>query len=478
MTDHWITSIGIDIGTSTTKFIVSRLRLEKTSRIVSLPRLDIVERKLLYESEVQTTPLLSEEEIDLNQVSEIIQWEYKKAQLDPSDIHSGAVIITGESANKKNARHVLHVLADRAGDFVVATAGAVLEGILAGKGSGAEKRSKEIRGIIANIDIGGGTANVAFFEKGKVLGTVTYHVGGRLIRLTREGIVQYISPAIQPWLKEISMPLQTGQTVSYEQLYQVAAQMSQSMMNDVKSGTISSCLLQSTSIPLCPPIKEVMISGGVGHMLAQAPPATISDTARYGDFGPLLAYAFKRECENHSFSLIPAEHTVRATVIGAGMQSMQISGATIFVEASLVPMKNVPVLKLDLTDQELTEDIIRTEVTRGLERGAQLFDPESSPPFAIALTGITICTYSILKVLSRELADGYRRLFPDCSAMVVICEQDMAKALGQSLTLLCEGRPRILCIDQISVEHGDYMDLGEPIAGKVIPVVIKTLAFY
>ncbi|MCK9911278.1 ethanolamine ammonia-lyase reactivating factor EutA, partial [Microbacteriaceae bacterium K1510] len=100
-----------------------------------------------------------------------------------SDIKSGAVIITGETATKRNAQQIVHLLAERSGDFVVATAGADLEGVLAGKGSGAEARSKQIHGIIANIDIGGGTANIAFFHRGKAIGTVTFHVGGRLIRI-------------------------------------------------------------------------------------------------------------------------------------------------------------------------------------------------------------------------------------------------------------------------------------------------------
>jgi ethanolamine utilization protein EutA len=61
---------------------------------------------------------------------------------------------------------------------------------------------------------------------------------------------------------------------------------------------------------------------------------------------------------------------------------------------------------------------------------------------------------------------------------VVVCENDMAKALGQALYIRSSGKLKILCIDQIKVDHGDYLDLGEPIRDTMIPVIVKTLAFH
>ena len=47
------------------------------------------------------------------------------------------VVAPGETARKANARAVTQALSELAGDFVVATAGPALEGVLAGRGSGA-----------------------------------------------------------------------------------------------------------------------------------------------------------------------------------------------------------------------------------------------------------------------------------------------------------------------------------------------------
>ena len=75
-----------------------------------------------------TTPLIDERTIDEDAVHNIIVGEYAAAGLRAEDIDTGAVIITGETARKENARTVLNFMSGMAGDFVVATAGNDLEG--------------------------------------------------------------------------------------------------------------------------------------------------------------------------------------------------------------------------------------------------------------------------------------------------------------------------------------------------------------
>ncbi len=127
-------SVGIDIGTSTTQLILSRLTLANRANPFSVPRIAIEDREVLYRSGIHFTPLLSDTVIDAEGVRTIVAEEYRKSGFAPEQVDTGAVIITGETARKENAREVLSALSQFAGDFVVATAGPDLESILAARG--------------------------------------------------------------------------------------------------------------------------------------------------------------------------------------------------------------------------------------------------------------------------------------------------------------------------------------------------------
>lgn len=120
-----ILSVGIDIGTSTTQLIFSRLTLENRASSYMAPRIAIVDKQVIYRSKIYFTPLRSATEIDAESVKKIVRAEYSAAGMTPADIRTGAVIITGETARKRNANEVLAALSDLAGDFVVATAGRI-----------------------------------------------------------------------------------------------------------------------------------------------------------------------------------------------------------------------------------------------------------------------------------------------------------------------------------------------------------------
>ena len=96
-------SVGIDIGTSTTQVIFSKLEIDNTSGFGAIPKIEIVSKEIIYESPVYTTPLRNEWEIDAEQVKKILFHEYEQAGIKPEELATGAVIITGESVKKKNA---------------------------------------------------------------------------------------------------------------------------------------------------------------------------------------------------------------------------------------------------------------------------------------------------------------------------------------------------------------------------------------
>jgi len=465
--------------------IVSRLKLSRASSALSLPRYEITDRQLVYESPIYPTPLSGEDEVDAQRIGDILAAEYAQAGIRPDELKSGAVIITGETANKLNARRIVHLLAERAGDFVVATAGADLEGLLAGKGAGAEARSRQTRGVVANIDIGGGTANAALFRRGKPAGTVTFHVGGRLLQLNGDGVITTISRSLRKWLDASGFRLTPGTRTSYEVLRELCAAMCRDMLDYLAGVSESSgrptldALLLGAHLGRVPSdIEEWTFSGGIGRLMNAPKPSNLEQTAIYGDIGPLLAHTIKEQATRYPIRLGRPEQTVRATVIGAGMQSTEISGATVHLDAGLLPLRNLPVLKIELSPVLLDHpDTLTVSLQDALRHGASLYERDASPPFALALSGEQPIGYAELQRLSREIAASYRAFFPDSRVIAVLSEGDIAKALGQSLERQFGESVRVISIDQIKVEQGDYVDLGEPISGMMIPVVVKTLAF-
>ena len=136
-----ILSVGVDIGSSTSHLAFSKLLLKRDERSASR-RFHIQERNVVYEGEIINTPLLDDDTIDIDTLTGFLKREYQRAGIDPADIQTGAVIVTGESARKQNAKQIAEALSTDAGKFVAATAGPNFESLIAAMGSGATARSK------------------------------------------------------------------------------------------------------------------------------------------------------------------------------------------------------------------------------------------------------------------------------------------------------------------------------------------------
>ena len=188
-----ILSVGIDIGTTTTSMIVSRLGISNTAASYRVPEVSITTKDIIYRSPLYLTPQKDRDLLDGEAIRQIVEKEYRAAGIRPEDVDTGAVIITGESSLKENAQIIIDKLSTLAGEFVVATAGPDLESILAGRGSGAEAFSKKYGCVAANLDIGGGTTNVSVFNCGNLEAQTCIDVGGRIAKYDQQGRLTYVS---------------------------------------------------------------------------------------------------------------------------------------------------------------------------------------------------------------------------------------------------------------------------------------------
>ena len=88
-------SVGIDIGTSTTQLVISKLTVRNTASAFTVPKLAITDKDILYRSRIHFTPLRSDTVIDTEAIQRIVDEEYRASGIDPKRIETGAVIITG-----------------------------------------------------------------------------------------------------------------------------------------------------------------------------------------------------------------------------------------------------------------------------------------------------------------------------------------------------------------------------------------------
>ena len=468
-------SVGIDIGTSTTQVIFSKISIEDMSSGFSVPRIEITGKEVLYQGNIRFTPLLSPTEIDMRGVREIVQSEYGAFGVKPEDIRTGAVVITGETARKRNANEVLRHLSEFAGDFVVATAGPDLEAIIAARGAGADVYSLKHSTAAANYDIGGGTSNFAMFRGGSLACTGCLDIGGRLVRVDG-GRVTYIADNIAALCGECGIRLSIGDRADENLLSALARTMTDVLEMSLglreKSKIYPRMLTGGRDFGIPSPILNICFSGGVAdHIYSNEADRT---PFLHGDIGVLLGRAIRESRALSGLNRFVPSETIRATVVGAGTHITEISGSTIDYDAELLPLKNLPIMKLDPEDERGPESI-RDAIARKLDWFSLEGETQGA---AISIAGKRSPGFGEVQEIARAILSGASKMLDAGHPLVVVSENDMAKALGNTLRACMKRRSPLVSIDSVKVSNGDYIDIGRPVAsGSVLPVIVKTLLF-
>ncbi len=461
-----LVSVGIDVGTTTTQLVISQLTFVNVMPGSQVPKVEICHKRIIYRGNVHFTPFEDRQRVDGTELRAMIAKEYENAGLKPEQIDTGAIIITGETAKKENAAEIVHSLADYAGDFVVAAAGPDLESVIAGKGSGAEALSKRLNACIANIDIGGGTTNIAYFDRGKCIGTACINVGGRLFE---------VDP-LTHFLKYISSPGKTimNQCFPNSSLAQCGDELLiirtclRAMVECVERVIFQEPLLdQDSPLVMTNILPDVLLdgvvfSGGVAKYIYRP---EIKKWWIHGDVGPLLAEAFRESRIYSSFNVHEGAETLQATVLGAGAHTVNVSGSTIMIDQNTLPLRNVPVVYPDVVASGTFSWLKSAEnYTESLYCTVALVVP------ALPNTDFTtICALAESLALELPLIKGEPK--------VIIAQQDIAKVLGQTLQRLLP-TVSLVCLDGIELEQGDFLDIARPLAHEdAVPVIVKTLVF-
>lgn len=472
-------SVGIDIGSSTSHLTFSKLLLARDTD-KQWGRFEIVERSILCRSRVIFTPYEEDGTIDGPSLNAFIAEAYKDSGITVEDIAAGAVIVTGEAARRENAEKIANLFASQAGKFVCATAGPVLEAIMAAYGSGAAElsRSRRPHEALLSVDVGGSTTKFAVVRAGQVVETAAVNVGGRLVRWDEQGRIVRWETFGKIVADSLGIKKGQGEILTSAEKERLASALAGLVLEVVRRGDLSPLaqqLLITRPLLYQGKIERLIFSGGAAEYFYGR------ETEEYGDLGKLLAAALGRAVDGSgNFHVLEPLECLRATVIGASQYTVQVSGSTIFASREgVLPIHNVPVLlqclSFPMTEERLAASVQEKIFALGQDTGNSL---------ALAFRLSMKPSYDLAKMVARAVskiagANGLGRL-----PLILVFDQDMARVTGEILLSECGPGRDIVCVDEVELRDFDYIDIGEPFIKPgtfsdhlVVPVVVKSLVF-
>jgi ethanolamine utilization protein EutA len=467
-----ILSVGVDVGSSTSHLAFSKLILKRDERSATR-RFNIEERNIIYEGRIIHTPLLDDNTIDIGRLTDFFREEYRQAGIDPAAIQTGAVIVTGESARKQNARQIAEALSGDAGKFVAATAGPNFESLIAAMGSGAAARSKDHHKTILSCDIGGGTSNMAISRNGETLSTSCISVGGRLLGVDAKGKIWRIDPPAAAVMAHLGINLNVGDSISKRDIDTIAAKFADILFEVITgpaTSTLARQLMLTADLDFCGRIDEYAFSGGVAELM-------YGGLNNFSDIGHILADKINLLTAELGAPVIELPNKIRATVIGAGAYSLSISGCSGFRDDQVsFPLKNVPVIRVDADQSKLSIDHVVSQIKAAFKRFDQ---DEGEDVLALYFKDPVRVSYPQLELFAHAIEAALANTIENNLPVILIFETDIACSVGNVIRRETGLKTNLLALDELKLKEGDWIDIGEPLVGdQVYPVTVKSLVFH
>lgn len=473
---HLVSLIGLDFGTTTSSAVVASAQLE---RRWASGRSDLDSIKERYRSEIVFTPFRGDD-IDVERAGELLDGWLAAADVSAEAIFGGGALITGLAARRKNAAHLARLIRARIGEAVMAIADdPCLESWMAFMGSAVELSRARPETPIMNVDIGGGTTNLALGLGGDVIRVGCLFVGARHVEVTPGTYrIVRLSEQAHALFEHLGIRKREGETLAPEEVRAVVDLQVALIEAEVEGREEPSAIPEGAG-PERPPmdalgasLRQVALrlprglgraaltfSGGVGELVYHSLRGeALPETTHYGDLGiDLTRRILASRCLMRDV-LVPAS-TGRATSYGLLRHSTQVSGATLFLpDPGVLPLTDIPILRRLSSAAPAVEIERAVELARRSPRGGCVqIRYEGRGPEA-------------LKELGRRISSALagQRLSPP-RPLVLLLSEDVGKALGGYITRWGREPMDVLVIDEIAPRDAQFVQIGRA-RGEVVPV--------
>ena len=481
-----ITMAGFDFGTTTSSAVFARAKVVRNG-ITGV--MEYATPEIFFAAEPQYTPYLSKpSEFDSEPDSELIDEQVLAsyidswlgaAQINSGEISAGGAIVTGLAAQKENASAIRGLIRARIGDAVIATANdPSLESWLAFMGSARDLSRELSTKPLINLDIGGGTTNIALGTNGQVHSTGCLFIGARHVRVTpgtyrivglssyarhlfahlriakKEGddLSAYERGAIVDFYVTTIRHALTKHSSAFEGCAKFHEQAHFSFPPWMSESTAP---FESTAQP------AIAVSGGVGELVYQAMdgelPASITP---FGDLGWDLALKIAGD---DFFSASLKQHRPknmgRATAFGLALHNTEISGTTIYLP---------PTVTLPLTDLPVIGRVSSAVTSEGIIPLLNLA-AKSGAGAAIQVEGKFIGAKGVQQFAASLREALHKVAYPRDKVLVFLIDGHVGKAVGSLATSWGQNFYRLVVIDEVSLRDASFVNLGKMIH-QIVPV--------
>ncbi len=456
-----VLTLGLDIGSATSHVSIAKLTMVRGHNRYILSKTEVI-----HNSEIMKTPYGGDSRTIIlrSELESMIDQSLEAAKADRNDIESGVVILTGNALRRNNARQIADLLASFSGKFISISAGDRLEATMAAHGSGTIQRS--VDKDFLNIDIGGGTTKISRCVNGQIAELTAIEVGGHILQFNEYGYVKHVEPNIRLFTSDGKLPKQGNEIVAKE-LKWILDQMAGAILAAVRGKNLGN-VQRLKPIAEFPESGTIILSGGVSQWLTDLKPSSPCD-----DLGERLASQTSELLRSAGYQVSVSNDPIRATVLGAAQQRMQVSGNTVFIsDERLLPIRNAPVSFLTIPSGEFDPDTIKNLIQESLSKA--LFDDNKG----LRVLGVDwsgALNFQRADAFCHGVIDGLKGLN---TPIILLLKQDIAGLIGIHFVEELNYLKPVICLDGLDRLDFDFVDIGEVINQTgLVPVVTKSILF-